>query len=237
MRYLRWIYRKSDTVIAPSKYIKGILRRKLGLKNDIIVIPSGIELDRHVVRIPKRSARKKLGIGQDEKVIMYLGRVSWEKNLSFLVKAAKALETEGFKLIIAGNGPYLEECRRLSEKYGIKNISFPGFIPDDLTNYYYAAADIFCNPSLFETQSLVDVEAMARGLPILVPEKTAQEEFLIAGKCGEAYDGKSEKDLVQKAVRMYRNKDRYSTYKVADEYSARNTAEKIESLYYSLVSG
>jgi 1,2-diacylglycerol 3-alpha-glucosyltransferase len=236
MRYLRWLYRKGDVVVTPSLYIKKLLKRKLGLKNPIQVVHSGIEFDKKKDTVSRDKARKKLGIGKNEKVLLYLGRISPEKNIPFLLKAAPFLEKEGFKIIIAGGGPFLGECKALASKYSLKNTTFPGFIAQDFTKYYYSAADVFCNPSLFETESLVDVEAMARNLPILVPARSAQSEFLLKGKCGEKFIAGNKEDLVKKAVKIYKNRHKYSTYKVAKIYFVTSVVRTLEKLYYSLLN-
>ncbi len=234
MRYLRWIYRKSDAIIAPSQYVKRLIKEKLHLKNFIEVIPSGICLNK-IKKVSRFEARKKLGIKNYEKILLYFGRVSPEKNLKFLIKAAKLFEKKDFRIIIAGGGPYLEKCVAMATKLNLKNVSFPGFIPEDLIKYYYGAADVFCNPSLFETLSLVDIEAMARGLPILVPDHSAQAEFLLHGRCGEVFDRRSKKDMVKKAIKIFENCRRYSTYKVAEMFSVKTSVDKILHLYYSLL--
>lgn len=235
IRYLRWIYRKSNAIIAPSLYVKNALRRRLKLKNQISVIPSGIEFNNRDLRFSRRDARKRLGIKENEKVVLYLGRVSPEKNLAFLIRAARLLAHKDFRLVVAGTGPYLSMGKELVRKYKLKNVTFTGFLSKEAANLYYLAADVFCNPSLFETQSLVDVEAMARGLPILVPKNTAQAEFLRAGKCGELFDRDSERDLVQKVLRIHRNGKRYSARRVAQKYFASATARNLEALYYDLL--
>lgn len=235
MRYLRWLYKKSDVVISPSNFIKHTLRTKLHLSNDIEVIPSGIELRNRKKAISRELARKELGIGRKEKILLYLGRVSPEKNLYFILKSGKRLEKAGFRIVMAGTGPYLDKCRAISNEKGLKNIYFPGFVSEKIKRYYYAAADVFCNPSTFDTQSLVDLEAMAEGLPILVPEGSAQAEFLEKGACGEVFDKGSEEDMVSKALMIVKNKYRYSPKSVAEQYDIHNEVDHLLEVYYKLL--
>ncbi len=235
MRYLKWFYQKSDVVIAPSVYIRDMLKSKLGLKGRIDVIPEGVEFMTTENNLSKSSARKKIGIHTDGKILLYLGRVSPEKNLALLLKYGKQLEDSGFTIIIAGDGPYMSECIALSKKYGLKTIRFPGFIKEDMKRYYYAAADVFCNPSLFDTQSLVDLEAMSHSLPILVPKSSAQTDFLSKGKCGEAFNGVNGDDLVKNALKIANSPRAYHTRRVAEKYDIKHTVDKLLQTYYSLI--
>jgi 1,2-diacylglycerol 3-alpha-glucosyltransferase len=228
MRYLKWFYSKTDSIIAPTMYVKWILEG-VGLKN-IEVIPTGVEFDS--MKIEKREkARKQLGLKSRDKIIMYFGRVSREKNIDLLIKAAKSLSANGFKVIIAGSGPYLNELISLSKRIGNRNVIFAGFIKEKDIPIYYAAADLLCNPSTFETQGLVDLYAAFYKLPILLPENGAQEELLNYAKCGEKFNAHSINDLVKKANVIYEHSDRYKFDGIVKEFDIKKTVDKLITLY------
>lgn len=232
IKYLEWIYGKSDAVIAPTRYILRVLKRQ-GIKCDD-VIPTGLVFPNRA-RMSKTAARKKLGLKKNDKVMLYLGRISREKDIEFLIKSAESLGKHGFKIIIAGAGPYVKECRDLADKLGVENIRFPGFVNDVWKPYFYSSADIFCNPSLFETQSLVDVEAMHYGVPILAPSGTAQAEILDDGVGGETFRRHDTKDLVRKALAVMNNRKKYNPKSVAGRFSIDKTVDKLLELYAKLL--
>ncbi|MCL5106670.1 MAG: glycosyltransferase [Candidatus Parvarchaeota archaeon] len=228
MRYLKWFYSKTDSVIAPTLYVKDILKKN-GLKN-IQIIPTGIDFD-SMKREKREKARMQLGLSSKDKIILYFGRVSREKNIEILIKAAKPLSASGFKVIIAGSGPYTGELRTLSKKIGNKNVIFAGFIKENDIPLYYASADILCNPSTFETQGIVDLYASFYGIPLLLPEKGAQEELLKYAKCGEKFNVHSIKNLVEKANFMYENAGKYKFGGVIKEFDVKKTVDKLIALY------
>ncbi len=228
MRYLKWFYSKTDSIIAPTDYIKDILKKN-GLKN-IKVIPTGIDFN--LMKTERREkARRLLGLGIKDKIILYFGRVSKEKNIDILVKAAKPLSANGFKVIIAGAGPYIGELITLSKRIGNRNVIFAGFIKDEDIPLYYSAADILCNPSTFETQGIVDLYASFYKIPILLPENSAQEEMLNYAKCGEKFNAHSVKDLVEKANLTYGNITKYSFGRIIKEFDIKRTVDKLVTLY------
>jgi 1,2-diacylglycerol 3-alpha-glucosyltransferase len=228
LKYLKWFYSKTDSVIAPTIYTKKFLKNN-GIKK-VTVIPTGIDFS-SMKKVNKNIARKILNIKPNDKIILYFGRVSKEKNVELLLKAAKPLAMHGFKILIAGAGPFLEELSELNKKMGNKNVKFTGFVKDTDISYYYSSADLLCNPSLFETQSIVDLYAAFYDLPILVPKRTAQEELLGYSRCGEVFDSNSIRDLVEKANRAYERNKRYNFNKIIKEFDIKITVDKLLSLY------
>ena len=228
MRYLKWFYSKTDSIIAPTLYVKKILENN-GLSN-IEIIPTGVEFD-SMRRENKERARIRLGLKSSDKIVLYFGRVSKEKNIDILIKAAKPLSASGFKVIIAGFGPYLKDLISLSKKIGNRNVIFTGFVKEEDIPLYYAASDLLCNPSTFETQGIVDLYASFYKLPVLLPEKGAQEELLNYAKCGEKFNAHSVKDLVEKVNTIYYNSDRYKFNEIVKQFDIKRTVDKLLALY------
>jgi 1,2-diacylglycerol 3-alpha-glucosyltransferase len=228
MRYLKWFYSKTDSIIAPTHYIKNILEKN-GLHN-ITVIPTGIDFSA-MKKENRQKGRTYLSLNGKDKVILYFGRVSKEKNVEMLIRAARPLESHGFKIIIAGHGPHITELRSLNKRLGNKNVKFTGFVNEKYIPYYYAAADMLCNPSNFETQGLVDLYAAFYDVPILMPENSAQEELLKYSKCGEAFNSRSIKSLIEKADLVYGNKEKYRFNNVIKEFDVKKTVDRLISLY------
>ncbi len=228
LRYLKWFYSKMDYIISPTNYIKNILIKN-GLR-EVNVIPTGMRFSS--LKVIKRDyARKSLKLKKEDKLILYFGRVSREKNVEMLVKAARILDSYGFNIIIAGSGPYLEELSLLNKKLRNKNVRFTGFVKEEDIPLYYCAADMLCNPSRFETQGLVDLYASYYSLPILIPEKTAQAELLKISKCGETFNANSIKSLAENAVKIWKNRETYKFNKIIKNFDIKNTVDKLITLY------
>ena len=157
--YLRMFCRRTDLIITPSEMSKRVLR-KWKINQNCIVVPTGIAIPQQV---RNGAARTKLGIPQDAKVLVYLGRISLEKNIPFILEAFEKLRNENIFLLLIGGGPMLAELKQRH----IKNVIFAGELPHDAAVECLSAGDIFVFASKTETQGLLLAEAKAAGLPIV----------------------------------------------------------------------
>ena len=124
----------------------------------ITIIPNGIDLDKY----KKRSMRKK----DTEKTILYIGRLEKRKGAKHLLRAFQVFSQDNpdVKLLIAGDGPEREKLEMLTEDLKIHNVSFLGYISEELKLQLLSEADIFCSPALYgESFGIVLLEAMATG--------------------------------------------------------------------------
>jgi glycosyltransferase involved in cell wall biosynthesis len=97
-------------------------------------------------------------------VLLYVGRISWEKNLHLLTQAYRALDREHCHLVIVGDGPALKE---MQHEVADLHVTFTGYLKGVQLASAYASADIFAFPSTSETFGQVVLEAMASGLPVV----------------------------------------------------------------------
>ncbi len=231
--YLKLYYSGCARIISPSRFIKRVLRKN-GIKN-VEVLNHGIALDK-TPRVTRQEARRLLGIPKKQKIILYLGRVAKEKNLLPLIKAGKFLEKKGFRVIIAGGGPQLDEYRGKSDLLGLRSITFTGSVNEEEKEYYYRAADLFCNPSTFDTGCISALEAMKFNTPILVPRACAQTELIESGRCGEAFDQDDAADLAKKAMLIVNNRRKYFPKKAAGRFSIKKAADGLIAIYRKVLS-
>ena len=123
-----------------------------------------------------------------EVVLMCCGRLAPEKGFKFLADAVERLQENGLKftlLIVGGNkSPSVEEdVRRLFDKFGDKVI-FTGFQQGVDLARQYASGDIFLHCSITETFGLVNLEAMASGLPVVARDEGGPSEIIMDQKTG-----------------------------------------------------
>src|SRR3989442_1499386 len=147
------------------------------------VIPTGVDTDRFRPDISGQGVRTKWGLNGHD-VILHVGRVAPEKNLTTLIHAfPEVLESNpDTKLMIVGTGPYMEKYYDLVRHLGLSgDVIFTGFVPDAGLPKYYAAADAFAIASKFETQGLVVLEALASGRPVAGANYRAIPEFVREG--------------------------------------------------------
>ena len=101
---------------------------------------------------------------EQKAVLLYVGRVSWEKNLRLLMQAYRAMDHEQCHLVIVGEGPALTEMQQELQDVPV---TFTGYLQGEALATAYASADVFAFPSLTETFGQVVLEAMASGLPVV----------------------------------------------------------------------
>ena len=126
----------------------------------------------------KRIIKRELGI-KNNKVILYVGQFIERKGVKYLVEAFGKLKREekGVGLVLVGDGPQREEL--IKRGHGIEDIHFTKIIQPENLPAYYAIADVFILPSLYERFGIVVSEAMASGLPIIATEKVGASADLI----------------------------------------------------------
>jgi phosphatidylinositol alpha-mannosyltransferase len=149
MKYLHEL-----TAVSPSAshYVSGLT------DEPISIIPNGIDL--------KKYKRRPVKTDTEQKSILYVGRLERRKGVIFLLQAFQIFSQSNpdVKLIIAGDGPDREKLELLAEDLKLKNISFLGFVSEELKLKLLSEADIFCSPALFgESFGIVLLEAMATG--------------------------------------------------------------------------
>jgi glycosyltransferase involved in cell wall biosynthesis len=172
--FLGFVLRHADTVIVPTKNYKNTMRRRYNLKNDVRIIPTGIE--------EKYFLEKDNHVPSDRTTILYAGRLSVEKNIPLIIEAVQAV-SRPIHLIIAGDGPLQESLQKLAAKNTTtQKIELIGRKTSDELLAYYQSADIFVLASNYESQSLATLEAMASGTPVIVANVPAVNE--IVGEAG-----------------------------------------------------
>ncbi|WP_408606196.1 glycosyltransferase [Cellulosilyticum ruminicola] len=139
--------------------------------------------------------RRKLGISDQDKVLITVGRLGSEKNideiLANLVEILK--EHKDIKMLIVGDGPHREALQEEAEKLQITdNVIFTGMVPIEEVHNYYKLGDIFVSASISETQGLTYIEALISGLPLLCRQDDCLNGVLIDGENGFAYNSKEE---------------------------------------------
>jgi glycosyltransferase involved in cell wall biosynthesis len=176
-RYLE----KCDHVIAPTSSTRKLIE-SYKVNVPVTIIPTPLDLDKFRVVKPER-VRSMLKV-TDQKILLYLGRLSPEKNLAFLLKAFSKIRAAepNTLLMIVGSGPETENLKSSANKLGISNaVIFMGPVVYNEVPSYMAAADLFLFPSMTETQGLVLVESMAAGTPVMALNTDVNAEILANG--------------------------------------------------------
>ncbi len=166
--YLPNFCQQCDLTIAPSPGVFKVMR-DLGVTAPVKVIPNGIDLQ-PFQHPPQRLTRAQVGLPPDDVVLIYVGRLSSEKNLAFLLRAflGVAAARPGVTLVLIGDGPEMDNLKHQAEYSGLADrVKFFGKIPYAEIPNYLVLADAFVTASETEVHPLSLIEALAAGLPAL----------------------------------------------------------------------
>lgn len=178
-RIMKIIANLTDQFFVPSKYYQDLLIEKGVSRNKVKVFRRGVDTTIFSPVWRDRSYwEKTLGVSVEHPIVLYVGRISREKNLDTLNELAFAFGEASF--VVVGEGPYRKEL----EAKASPNVYFLGYKSGQELATIYASADIFLFPSETETYGLVVLEAMASGLPVIVSSQGAAKEHILEGVCG-----------------------------------------------------
>jgi len=181
---LRRFYHRCEVVMAPAESTAAILRAQR-MNRDIAIWSRGIEHSQFNPEQRDMEWRRSLGIGDDELVIAYLGRVVMEKGLDVFADAVHAFATHGLKhrVLVIGDGP----ARPWFEEQLPQAIFLGQQTGSDLSRAL-ASSDVLLNPSITEAFGNVTLEAMACALPVVAAEASGTTSIVRHGITGTIVD-------------------------------------------------
>jgi glycosyltransferase involved in cell wall biosynthesis len=189
----RWIARRFTlsqcgdvaALVSPSAPMRDALMA-YGVRTPIDVLPTGLPASSFALGDGPRF-RRQFGLPPDRPLMLYVGRVAFEKNIDFLMRTFCRLRARrpDVSFVIAGEGPAREHLARLAQSLRIgKDVRFIGYLDRDRElRDCYAAGDVFAFASRTETQGLVLLEAMAQGTPVVSTAELGTRSILAEG-CG-----------------------------------------------------
>jgi glycosyltransferase involved in cell wall biosynthesis len=247
-----------DHVTAPTATALQLLREH-GLRAPSQVVSNGIDLDTFApgtvgldagalgAGVPsgadaEAALRARYGLPRGRPVILSVGRLSPEKRADVLIEAAAQLADPGALLVLAGPGPDEDRLRALAASRGAADrVRFLGFVPGADLPGLYRLADMFAIASPAELQSLVTMEAMASGLPVVAVQAGALGELVHAGengflaRPGRAADIAGSLDLLcaDPALRSRMSK---ASRRIIADHDRRRLLSRWESIYRVLAA-
>ena len=166
--YVRKLYNQFQATLVPSELLAGVLS-EWGVRN-VRAVHLGVNIDIFQPMPDDLAAtRDSLGVGRNQKLLLYVGRLAKEKNTETLCKSFGLLQErrpDDFHLLVIGDGPQRDQLRQLQARTG--SVSWIQYCTDsaDLARYY-RAADLFVHPGVQETFGLAALESQACGTPVV----------------------------------------------------------------------
>ena len=189
VKYIIDFYEKADLVWVPQASVVDVIR-EYGYKGRVEVMDNGSDLVADYPDSYFSDARAKLGIGKDEFVLLFVGQHIWEKNPRLIIESLALLKDLPFRMYFIGVGYAAEAMKALVSERGLDDkVTFVGSITDrSRLTTYYAAADLFLFPSLYDNAPLVVREAAALHTPAVMAKGATASTILTDGYNGFLVD-------------------------------------------------
>jgi glycosyltransferase involved in cell wall biosynthesis len=241
-----WLTYEAWRVICCSDYMVSHVRWAFGLPADkLMMIPNGVNTEVY-------ARNDKSGLSQfrrrfalpEEKIVLYVGRLVYEKGIHVLVNAVpKVLEKANAKFVIVGNGYMKEQLSNIVNGLGLSHkVLFTGFVDDDTLRKLQTCSDVCVVPSLFEPFGIVALEAMAAKSPVVVSDTGGLSEIVEHDVSGVKVYANDPDSLAWGIERVltddgYANWIRTNAYrKVQEKYNWDRIAQQTRGIYETVLS-
>ncbi len=206
--FYRRMFKKADIITAISDFLKDYARTQGAEASKIEIVPNGVDLNKFSIfnfQFSKKKIKEKLGIKEDEKVVITVSRLVEKNGVGDLIEAVGKIK-EPIRLMILGSGPLEKSLKSKARGLNLEDkILFLGNITNDSVPEYLAISDVFVRPSLAEGLGNAFLEAMAAGVPIIGTRVGGIPDFLKDRETGLFCEVKNPDDLAKKIVFLFNN--------------------------------
>lgn len=238
-KWMKMRLKDANLIIAPTKKVEQTLQQ-YGMTKDIRIVPTGIQLEKFNSTVDENAVaqlRRKYGIQKEDRVLLSLGRLGFEKRIDELLYGMKEVVKmqDNVKLLIVGGGPARESLEKLTDELELRQyVRFAGMVNPEEVQTYYRLGDVFVCASTSETQGLTYIEAAASGLPLI-----CRKDACLYGVLEEGGNGFSYQDIYRfaKYIRTYVTDDAWlqqagkHSEKVAGKYNTNLFGKAVEGIY------
>ncbi|MBN2421768.1 glycosyltransferase [Candidatus Woesearchaeota archaeon] len=242
--YLKKFTKKCDAVISPGEMMKSLLI-DYGVSTKIITIPNGIE----IVDVKKKDSslfnkfKQEYKLTGKDKLLLYVGRLSKEKNLVFLIECLENLlkERKDIYLMIVGDGVIKNQLMNLVKNKGIsEKVIFTGFVHPEKVLEFYAKSYMFVTTSLSEVFPLTLIESLIAGSPIVAINATGTGD-IVENKINGFLAKNDKDDFASKVAYLVKNpniraKMSEKAISSVKKFSIENSVNNHLKLYSSLIT-
>ena len=169
--YFRWV----DFFICPTRFMRGIMRDIGAPRSKLIVL-------RNMVSAPARPARKK----ENPRRVLFAGRMSPEKAPEMMLDLAERIDD--IEVVLAGDGPMLDELRADASARKLDNVTFTGHVfCDEVGSLIRNSAVVIVPSRWLENSTMTMLEAMLAGRCVIVPDRGPLREWIDDGRTGRLF--------------------------------------------------
>ncbi len=234
------VFGQLDAVSTPTQTAASLLER-FHFPQSVTPISNGVDRKRFRPDLNGQYLRKRYNI-PEKPTLLYVGRLDKEKNIDLIINAfSLASQKVDAHLIIAGSGTLLGALKILSNERGIQEkITFTGFIADEDLPHLYCVADVFIVAGTAELQSIVTMEAMASGLPIIAANAVALPELVHDKKNGFLFKPGNIKEVAENMYTLLtdpnlRKNMSQESLNIIEKHDIQKTIHQFELFYQGAI--
>lgn len=223
--YASRCFARADVVTSPTQSAANFLERYTTIEN-VVPISCGIDLSGYTPSFERGS------------VLLYVGRITREKQLDVLIRAFAKLNNKDITLKLVGIGEEVEPLRALTYSLGVSDrVVFCGYLEEGDLRKTYSEASVFVMPSTAELQSIATMEAMASGLPVVGADSMALPHLVRDGENGYLFSPGDPDDLASKLTAVIALDDadfaamQRRSLEIVAEHEIDRTIDAFERLY------
>jgi glycogen(starch) synthase len=169
---------RADKVITVSYFTRGIIISRYGISGDKVeVVHNGVERNGH-----SDWPLTDTGIKKDEKIVLFLGRITMQKGPEYFLQAAKKVLNvmENVKFVMVGSGDLMHRAIEMAAELGIgQKVLFTGFLRGEDVRRIYKMADLYVMPSVSEPFGIAPLEALDNDVPVIISKQSGVSEVLM----------------------------------------------------------
>jgi glycosyltransferase involved in cell wall biosynthesis len=229
--FMRWFYGQMDQVACPSRATLEDLADHGFDPESLFVVGRGVKSHLFHPKFRNEDLRSRWDAGRPHK-LLYVGRISEEKNLDCLVYSFQQLcqHRDDTQLVVVGDGPYLDTMK--SKLNGFP-VVFTGKKTGEELHEIYASCDLFVFPSETDTFGVVLMEAQASGLPVMVSAKGGTRFAMQPEVTGEVLNPMTPENLQLTVSKLLDDPNRFQAMKQqAREFAEEHTQEKAFEVFW-----
>lgn len=236
------VLRNAAAVIALTADMKWEIQKICAVEPT--VLPNGIDLERFENLPSKETLRPRLMIESGQKIILFVGVLKLVKGVRYLIEAMTTIKQKEplARLLIVGDGEERRALEKLTDSFNLKDcVSFVGRVPNEAVPQYMATSDVFVLPSLSESFGIVNLEAMASGLPIVATKVAGIPATITNGENGFLVEARNPKEIAQKVLLLLQDeglRERIGerNRQKAKQYSWKEIVAKLEEIYFQCLT-
>jgi len=229
----------ADYVTLPTAAaIKMFDSSTITMKMPVVPVSNGIDLSEYKPGPVSKELGERFGLPAGKPIVLYIGRLDSEKHLDVLLRAFHQIrEHIDAHLLVVGHGNDADNMHQLTRNLAMeKYVTFTGRVSDEDKYMLYRSGTVFAMPSPAELQSIVTLEAMATGLPIVAVDAGALYELCQDGRNGYLSHVDDADDMAQKLLKILQDKKLAKTMgaeslAIAKTHDMAHTLDKYEEIY------